>query len=217
MPVLKGNKPSNKGRSQGQKKGFTQKQIQMIYDHLVSCKDDKLSYLRDLTLFCAAIDTMLRASDLLKLTVSDVLNDDGSIKETFPLQQKKTQEAHVVSITPRTQEILIEWIEKSNKKRNDLLFARIKKKAGFEETPISTNQYRVLVKRWAKIACVKDVSEYSTHSLRRTKSVVLWLRTHNAELIRQVLGQSNITATSHYLGLDKKQAIETARKVELFQ
>lgn len=216
MPVLKGNKPSNKGRSQGQKRGFTQKQIQMIYDHLASFKEDNLSYLRDLALFCTAIDTMLRASDLLKLKVDDVLNDDYTIKETFHLQQKKTKEAHSVSLTPKTQEILKDWIHKSDKYKGSLLFSRMKKKSGFEKVPLSTNQYRVLVKRWAKIACVQTVSEYSTHSLRRTKSVELWQRTQNPELIRQVLGQSNITATSHYLGLDKKQAIEAARQVQLF-
>jgi len=44
---------------------------------------------RDLALFCTAIDTMLRASDLLSLSVADVTDHTGIVRDEFPVRQRK--------------------------------------------------------------------------------------------------------------------------------
>jgi len=208
--------PWNKGKSQGQKKAFTSKQIRSIYNYLTA--GNKLVDKRDLALLCTAVDSMLRASDLVKLKVNEIQNPDGSIKSAIPIQQKKTGEPHLLGLTEITQMHLLEWIEQSCKFNDDYLFTRIKTiKQGGHFEPISEDNYRKIVKNWAKIARVKDVLEYSTHSLRRTKAIELWQRTRNPELIRQVLGQANLSATSHYLGINKKEAIDIARTVDFFK
>ena len=43
----------------------------------------------------------------------------------------------------------------------------------------------------------------------------LYQQTHNVEVVRQLLGQSSITATSAYLGIDQQDALEIARKFEI--
>ena len=68
----------------GQKKPFTPEQVRLIRELIKSNGN-----LRDLVLFCCAIDTLLRAIDLISLTVSDVMTPYGLIREEFPLQQKK--------------------------------------------------------------------------------------------------------------------------------
>ena len=88
----------NKGKSVGQRKPFTPDQVRLIREILRAEGN-----LRDLALFCVAIDTMLRASDLLKLKVSDVVEGlDGKIKSEFPVQQQKTTQPTIVALTPNS-------------------------------------------------------------------------------------------------------------------
>ena len=62
---------------------------------------------------------------------------------------------------------------------------------------------------------VEDVSEYSTHSMRKTKPSVIYDKTHNVDAVRRLLGQSSVTATSAYLGVSDNSALELARKITI--
>ncbi len=131
MPKAKSvHAPWNKGKAVGQKAPFTPEQVYIIRQLLHA-----EGHLRDLALFNTAIDTLLRASDLLTLKVEDVTDHYGS---------------------PR---------------------------------------------------------KYSTHSLRRTKSSVVYERTGNLEVCRQILGHHSIANTALYLGVDKRQALHVAKAI----
>lgn len=201
----------NKGISQGQKKAFTPAQVKMIYDNLLAGKNESLKDLRDLCLFCTAVDTLLRASDLLKLRVEDVQNPDRSLKIQFYIQQQKTSRLHKVEISDKTRLLLREWLDRGHRRESDFIFTRVLRRRGYDHEPLSWDQYRLIVKRWAQVARVKDVMEYSTHSLRRTQAVELWLRTQNAKLVMELLGQKSLSATGYYLGLNQDEALNIAR------
>ena len=62
---------------------------------------------------------------------------------------------------------------------------------------------------------VEDVSQYSTHSLRKSKSIVIYNRTKNMDAVRRLLGQSSVTATSAYLGVSDNSALELARNINI--
>src|SRR5207244_12422760 len=79
-------------------------------------------------------------------------------------------------------------------------------------TPISRVHYSKLVKKWASYARL-DPRKYSTHSLRRTKSSVVYERTGNLEVCRQILGHHSIANTALYLGVDKRQALHVAKAI----
>jgi site-specific recombinase XerD len=72
--------------------------------------------------------------------------------------------------------------------------------------------YSKLVKKWASYARL-DPRKYSTHSLRRTKSSVVYERTGNLEVCRQILGHHSIANTALYLGVDKRQALHVAKAI----
>ena len=57
---------------------------------------------------------------------------------------------------------------------------------------------------------MEDVSDYSTHSMRKTKSSVIYDRTKNVDAVRRLLGQSSVTATSAYLGISDESALDLA-------
>ena len=62
---------------------------------------------------------------------------------------------------------------------------------------------------------IEDVSQYSTHSLRRTKPSIIYEKTGNLEAVRRLLGHSNLIDTVRYLGVEDADATELARSVEV--
>jgi integrase len=198
--------PWNKGKSVGQKAPFHPREVQTIKQIL-----ENEGNLRDLALFSVGIDTMLRAVDLLALRVDDVMDHEGVIVGQFTTHQQKTGKGTVVALLPYSQRVLKQWITATGKLPWHHLFTGTRKN---KDTPITPNHYRRLVKRWAAYAKL-DPRRFSTHSLRRTKAALVYQHTHNIEAVRQLLGQSSVTATSAYLGIDQHEALEIARKFDI--
>jgi len=194
----------NKGRCVGQMKPLSPDQVGAL-KHLLEAERNS----RDLVLLSTGIDTMLRASDLLKLTVGDVMNFQGQMKDEVQLHQQKTKEGATVGLSPYTQGKLKQWITESLKNLNDFLFTGIR---GSKNQRISTRQYQRLVKRWVSLLRLNP-DDYSTHSIRRTKASLVYEVTRNAEVVRELLGQKSIASTSHYLGIDRKKALDVARGI----
>jgi len=82
------------------------------------------------------------------------------------------------------------------------------------ENPFQAIQSRI-VKKWMRDLGVEDVSDYSTHSMRKTKSSVIYDRTKNVDTVRRLLGQSSVAATSAYLGITDESALDLARNINI--
>ena len=205
--VSKKSAPWNKGKSVGQMRPLSREQVQTI-KLLLEAEGNK----RDLALFSTAIDTMLRATDLLALTVADVTSHEGQIRDEFMVRQRKTGKGTLVSLTPYIQKVLAQWIAESHKLPWAPLFTRLRSDPNQEA--IKPCQYRTLVKKWVGYARL-DPAAYSSHSLRRTKAALIYDQTRNVEAVRQLLGQSTVSATSAYLGVGQHQALEIAKQLEM--
>ena len=86
-------------------------------------------------------------------------------------------------------------------------------KSAYTKKPITTQQYARIVKGWMadlphKLMKGQDASEFSTHSLRKTKASIVYGRTRNIEAVRMILGHRSVTATSAYLGVTEKDATD---------
>ena len=95
--------PWNKGRICGQKRPLKLQEIWSIRIRLQLACDS-----RDLALFNLAIDSKLRACDLVGLKVADVAQG-GRIKSRACVVQQKTQRPVQFEITSRTRESLECW------------------------------------------------------------------------------------------------------------
>lgn len=206
MSPKSNNVPWNKGKTVGQKKPLSLQEICKIRDYLA--REDKR---RDLALFSCAFDTMLRGSDLLKITVGDVQLQDGSIRNEFSLRQKKTNWGMLVALSPHSQKVIADWITYACLKPSNFLFT---KKREISAHPISTDQYRKLIKSWTS-AIGLDPSDYSSHSLRRTKAVMVYDKTKNIEAVRHLLGHQRLSSTSAYLNTDQRKALSLAAEFQL--
>ena len=99
-----------------------------------------------MTLFCSlGIDTFLRASDLLKLTVSDVVDNKGNVKSEVLLRQKKTGETHTVAVLDEAKKYVLQLIKKQSLYEDDYLFV-----GGRDRNKhLTVRHARNLVKKWA--------------------------------------------------------------------
>lgn len=201
------NAPWNKDRAVGQKKPFSLQDIKTITQHL-----QREKRYRDLTLFCLGVDTMLRGSDLLRLRLSDVMQANRHPKSEFIWNQQKTKSPVVAAITPFTQSAICAHSAIAKLDMDDFLFVSDRS----ANQPLSTNYLRRLVKKWADIAGLEP-AEYSSHSLRRSKPSHLYREGVRPEMLQLLLGHKSIQSTTAYLGIERNEALDLARKYDCFK
>ena len=187
------------------KKPLTRQQVQMIRK-LVENKP-----LQEL-LLNLSVDLMLRSSDLLALRVSDVINKNGSIKAEVRVKQQKTGRRTLPIPLSKTS---LRAISKHliNKPLDDYIFKG--QMYYCTKRPITSQQYARIVKGWLTSIGVADVSDYSTHSMRKTKASVIYTETKDVDAVRRLLGQSSVIATSEYLGVTDNSALQLAKSTVL--
>ena len=156
--------PWNKGREVGQRAPFSLSEVTRIKKLLAKRGD---AGLRDLALLSTAIDTMLRAQDLLGLTVKDVRKRNRVMRDTLELTTARHGQGVRCELSKITMRVLEKWINQSAKKPNDYLFTG---QLGGGLTPLSMRQFRRLVKTWTEDIGL-DASAYGTVSLRRAGAI----------------------------------------------
>ena len=184
----------NKGLKIGKKDALTPDQVRRIRG--VVAKRNALG-LRDLALFSAAIDTMLKGQDLLELRLRDVQDRNGSIRSTIKVSQKRGGPPVRCALSKLTAKALEKWIASSGKKPGDYLFPGRGRKSN---RPMTPRQFNRLVKLWIGDAGF-DPGNYGVDSLRRTKALHILKGTGDLQVVRALLGHANVEGTSRFLGL----------------
>ena len=156
--------PWNKGIEVGQRDPFSASDVTRIRKMLA--KRGRAS-VRDLALFSTAIDTMLRAPDLLGLTVQDVTKPNGVMRDTLELAAANRGRGIRCTMSKATMRALQDWIIQSDKEPSDYLFTG---RSGEGSKAITARQLNRLVKDWAA-GIGLDPSSYGIESLRRTRSL----------------------------------------------
>jgi len=208
FPFIMSREPWNKDRQVGARKALSPSEVSKVRRHLAREKSS-----HDLCLFIVAVDTMLRASDLLRLRVGDVCAPNGKVHESFPWKQKKTGQGVHPVLTPTSQSVLKKWIKESGKRAEDYLFTREKPRTS---QPISVGFYRTLIKQWVK-AIGLHRHDYSAHSLRRSKAIYMYQSGVRIEIISRLLGHTSPASTLHYLGIDQAEAQSHALAHDIFK
>jgi integrase len=115
--------------------------------------------IRDLTLFNLAIDSKLRACDLVALGVDDVALN-GRLRFRATVMQRKTGRPVQFEITEQIPEAVGRWLEKKNLHKGEPLFpSRIDR-----QKPMITRKYARLLASWLH-AIGLDPLAYGNHSL----------------------------------------------------
>src|SRR6266498_448056 len=155
--------PWNKGKLLGQKPPLKLKEnwairIRLQLDHRT----------RELALFNLAIDSKLRACDLVALRVHDVVQGSRVAARAI-VMQKKPQRPVQFEIMEQTRDVIAAWITAAHLKPEQFLFP-----SRVSESPhLSTRQYSRIVGSWVRSIGL-DPAAYGTHSMRRTKPTLIY-------------------------------------------
>lgn len=163
---------------------------------------------RDLALFNLAIDSKLRGCDVVAVRVDDVA-PSGYAMDRATIRQKKTGRPVRFEVTDQTRQAVDEYLRLTGRKAGQFLFAGRGDKGG-----LTTRQYARLVQEWVASIGL-DPAKFGTHSLRRTKAVLIYRRTGNLRAVQLLLGHSKIESTVRYLGIEVDDAIEIAEKIDI--
>lgn len=196
--------PSNKGKLIGQKAPLKVKDIWAIRVRL-----QLANRARDLALFNLAIDSKLRACDLVKLQVRDVCHGDRMAVRATVMQQK-AQRPVQFEITEQTRNSIAAWVQRANLRPEDFLFP-----GRTHESPhLSTRQYARIVDGWVEEIGL-DPAAYGTHTMRRTKASLIYRRTKNLRAVQLLLCHTKLESTVRYLGIEVDDALELAEQTDV--
>ena len=189
-------RPWNKGLLVGQKKPLQPKHVWSIRVRLeIACM------WRDLALFNLAIDSKLRACDLVKLRIDEV-SSGAKVRDRATVVQKKTEQR-------RTS--LEVWLRILRTTGSRYLFpSRLHRRPH-----LSTRQYARLAHRWVESVGLESVS-YGAHSMRRTKATQIYRKTGNLRAVQLLLGHTKLEAPSDIFGIEVDDALQIAEQIELW-
>jgi integrase len=164
-PINRCQRPWNKGLIIGQKKPLEPKHVWSIRVRL-----EIAGSRRDLAIFNLAIDTKLRACDLVKLRPDDICSG-ANVRRRATIVQKKTGRPVQFEITEQSKSSVEAWLPLLRETGSRYLFP-----SRLRASPhISTRQYARLVHRWVESIGLESAS-YGTHSMRRTKAAQIYRR-----------------------------------------
>lgn len=195
--------PWNKGKIVGAKPPLQPSHVWSIRTKL-----QMESKTRDLALFNLAIDSKLRDCDVVAVRVEDVA-PNGYALDRATIRQKKTGRPVRFELTEHTRKAIDDYLRLTERQPGQFLFAGRGGRGG-----LTTRQYARLVQEWVASIGL-DPSKFGTHSLRRTKAVLIYRRTGNLRAVQLLLGHSKIESTVRYLGIEVDDAIELAEKTDI--
>jgi len=165
--------------------------------------------LRDLALFDLALDSKLRACDLVSLRVSDLVSGDR-VRGRVMILQRKTGRPVQFEVTEQTRLSLDDWLAERPSHHDEWIFPSRSNRGAH----LTTRQYARLLKRWVALIGL-DPAAYGTHSMRRTKVSLLYKKTGNLRACQLLLGHTKLESTVRYLGVEVDDALELSEALEL--
>lgn len=154
---------------------------------------------RDYLLFVTGINTGLRISDIIKLRVLDVLNEDRTVKSHITIIEQKTSKRKKFKINAT---LVVEFLEYTkNMKMTDYLFVSRK---GNNNHITRVQAYRIL----NEVALRIGLEEIGTHTLRKTFGYWFYKKTKDIAMLQKLFNHSSPSITLAYIGIEQDEIDE---------
>jgi len=153
---------------------------------------------RDRLLFIMGINTALRISDLLSLSVGDVLDNERQILRTVELREKKTGKVRRFPINESARSALSDYLAgRRGCNNSEPLFPS--QKGG---TLSRSQAWRIISEAGESVG----LENIGTHSLRKTFGYHVYKMTgEDIGLVQKLLNHSVTRITLRYIGIDKER------------
>lgn len=179
---------------------------------------------RDNMLFIVGINFGLRASDLRMLRFSNLINENCTFRDSFPVFEKKTRNTRTrrrnryITINSAVVEAVTLYLENTPGIRlSDYLFRSQSNRGGNVNEPLSVYSIERILKG---IASELELNvKVSTHTLRKTFCYHQMLMSHNDSrkllLLQKMLNHSSPAQTLDYIGITQEEIEDAYRQLNL--
>ena len=179
---------------------------------------------RDNMLFIVGINFGLRASDLRLLRFSNLINDNLTFKDSFPILEKKTKNTRkhrknrYITINTAVIEAVTTYLENTPCVcLSDYLFRSASNNGKSENQPISVRAINMILYGIADDLGLS--AKVSTHTLRKTFCYHQMVMSNNDPrklmLLSKMLGHSSVSITLDYIGITGEEIEEAYRNLNL--
>ena len=194
-------------------------EIMRISEYLI----DKKRW-RDNMLFIVGINFGLRASDLRLLRFSNLINDNLTFKERFPILEKKTKNTRkkkknrYITINTAVIEAVTMYLEHTRGvSLSDYLFRSSSNNGKYENKPLTVRAINQILCGIADDLSI--TAKISSHTLRKTFCYHQMLMSNNDPrklmLLSKMLGHSSVSITLDYIGITGEEIDEAYRNLNL--
>ncbi len=155
---------------------------------------------RNYTIFQVGKATLLRVSDVLRLKITDVYDDNGNIKANAFIHDKKTGKPNTLYLKPVKDDLMTyyAYLNKNNLLSYPWLFPEM----NHAERHLTEKQY---YKVMHKVGELLGINYLGTHTMRKTGAYRVYEQTnHDIALVMHLLNHSSEAMTLKYLGLDRE-------------
>ena len=182
---------------------------------------------RDNMLFIVGINFGLRVGDLRMLRFSNLINDNLTFKDSFPVFEQKTRNTRkhkrnrYITINGAVRDAVVLYLEHtSNVSLSDYMFQSESNHSGNkagENAPIHRNSIDRILKGIADDLGLNV--KMSTHTLRKTFGYHQMVMSNNDPrkllLLSKMLGHSSVAITMDYIGITNEEIEEAYRNLNL--
>lgn len=179
---------------------------------------------RDNMLFIVGINFGLRVSDLRVLRFSNLINDNCTFKDSFPVFEKKTRNTRkkkknrYITINTAVIESVTLYLENTpGVHLNDYMFRSLSNHGANQNEPLATWSIDRILKGVAKDLDLN--MKMSTHTLRKTFCYHQMLLSNNSSrklmLLQKMLNHSSPAQTLDYIGITREEIEDAYRKLNL--
>lgn len=178
---------------------------------------------RDNMLFILGINFGLRISDLRILRFTQLINDDFSFKDKFPILEKKTKNTRKVkrnryiSINNAVIDAVILYLQHNECRLDDYLFRSESNRGSNKNQPISRMTADRILKEIGTTLGL-DI-KIATHTLRKTFAYHQMVMSNNDPrkllLLQKMFGHSSAAQTLDYIGITGEEIEEAYMKLNL--
>ena len=132
------------------------------------------------------------------------------VSQPATIIQQKAHRPVQFEITEQTRVAVKRWMTKAALHSEWFMFP-----SRLHASPhISTRQYAPIVHRWIGEIGL-DGAAYGTHTMRRTKTSLIYRRTRILRAVQLLIGHSKLESTVRYLGIEVDDALEMTEQTEV--
>lgn len=164
--------------------------------------------LRNELLFVLGINTGLRISDLLALTIGDVVCKKAAI-DRLEVTEQKSKKLRVIALNPKMRRLIERYIEgeRQGATQEEPLFLSQKGKS------ISRQHAYYLLNEAARAVGISE--RIGTHSLRKTFGYFAYKQGVDLSMIQKLLNHSSQAETLRYIGITQEMMDEVVLRLDL--